>query len=226
MLVRGDWLFSLLAIVFGIFLPFCTLVVGRDFVDFALHLHSCISKPSQNHDDRAGDVPLASTAERKKDDYSLLAVVLTTCVFISIFSATVVGAILHREDQRLRLQWMSGALAPAGATVRWLLSRLNGRRPGFPVGTFIANIGAALLDFSIGAVLLHSAMSSTVMLGLNALITGFAGSLSTVSTWVNESVSLERPQRYIYVITTVTTTVLTGVVIYGTAYWVPDKVAA
>lgn len=224
MLVRGDWLFSLLAIIFGIFLSFCSFIVGKDFFDCILSLHSRISKQSPHREDRDGNVVPTSVAEEQNEDYSWLAIILTICVFIIVFIPTVVGAIIHRENPRLRLQWTSGALAPAGATARWLLSRLNGRRLGFPVGTFIANISATLLDLSIGAAMLHNTTSSNATLILNALFTGFAGSLSTVSTWINESISLERPQRYVYVVTTIITAVLIGLVVYGSAHWVAGNV--
>lgn len=224
MLVRGDWLFSLLAIVFGIFISFCSFIVGRDFFDCISSLRSCISKQSPHREDGDRNIAPTSITEEQNDNYSWLAVMLTVCLFIIVFIPTVVGAIIHRENPRLRLQWTSGAVAPAGATARWLLSRLNGHRPGFPVGTFIANISAILLDLSISAAMLHNTTSSDASLILDALFTGFAGSLSTVSTWINESLCLERPQRYMYVFTTIITAVLIGLAVYGSAHWVASNV--
>lgn len=221
MLVRGDWLSSLLAIVFGIFLPHCALALGKDFVDFVLYICSCIRGQPPNSEDR-DSAPQTSLAEGQKDGYGVLAIAFTVCTFSAILSATVVGAILHRDNQRLRMQWTSGAMAPVGATLRWILSRLNRRTPNFPVGTFVANITAVLLDVSIGATLLHSTANKNTALVLSSLITGFAGSLSTVSTWINESASMERCQRYVYLLGTVICAILIGTAVYGPAYWVAD----
>lgn len=88
------------------------------------------------------------------------------------------------------------------------------------MGTFIANISATLIDFIIGAVRIHRTHSHGVEILLSATITGFAGSLSTVSTWINEAVNMTPDKRYIYLILTVAVSQVLGIVIYGSAYWV------
>jgi fluoride ion exporter CrcB/FEX len=82
------------------------------------------------------------------------------------------------------------AFAPLGAVLRFRLSKLNGKAwEHFPIGTFAANMGGSIL-----AVILSIAVSSSdisaVQVVLMAASTGFTGSLSTVSTFVNELDSL------------------------------------
>ena len=57
---------------------------------------------------------------------------------------------LHRDR---RSQWLAVLFAPLGATLRWQLSQLNFKLPGgakwFPLGTFVANMVACAIDFSL-----------------------------------------------------------------------------
>lgn len=122
-------------------------------------------------------------------------------------------------DEGYRKEWASAAMAPVGALIRWYLSRLN-RDGGFPVGTFSANILATLFDAAIGAASLRHGVSRNVEIVLSALITGFAGSLSTVSTWVNEAAGMQRWKRYTYLFLTVSVAQLLGIMVYGIVYWI------
>lgn len=143
----------------------------------------------------------------------------TLVLFCGTFSGAIVGAF----NSSRRRNWASVALAPLGATLRWALAtRYNRTVPngGFPMGTFIANILATLIDFIIGAVRIHRTHSHGVEILFSATITGFAGSLSTVSTWINEAVNMTPDKRYIYLILTVAVSQVLGIVIYGSAYWV------
>lgn len=90
---------------------------------------------------------------------------------------------------------IAALLGPVGAMARFKLARLNGSMAGrlswFPLGTFIANMFACVVNYCIRAGLdltagtkrelpyMQAALLSGVMLG-------FSGSLSTVSTWVVE----------------------------------------
>lgn len=150
---------------------------------------------------------------------AIITLVGTLVLFCGTLSGVVVGAV----NSSRRRNWASVALAPLGATLRWALAtRYNRTVPngGFPMGTFIANITATLIDFIIGAVRIHRTHSHDVEILLSATITGFAGSLSTVSTWINEAVNMTPDKRYIYLILTVAVSQVLGIVIYGSAYWV------
>lgn len=83
---------------------------------------------------------------------------------------------------------------PFGALVRWRLSLKNSlpRWKHFPLFTFLPNVVASILSCLLEIVASltfdHSASAyrTYVLFGQGAMQVGFLGSLSTVSTWVNE----------------------------------------
>lgn len=85
----------------------------------------------------------------------------------------------------------AAAFAPAGALFRWKLSKWNGkwsRFDWFPLGTFLANIIACMISATaIGIEYRLNGMQNFWVLGtVRAIKIGFAGCLSTVSTFINE----------------------------------------
>jgi len=77
-----------------------------------------------------------------------------------------------------------------GCVLRWLLSRLNTKEyrilPWFPFGTFAANMIACCIDFIIGGLTNRYSLGYWPMVILPAIRVGYAGSLSTVSTFIAE----------------------------------------
>jgi hypothetical protein len=53
----------------------------------------------------------------------------------------------EQDDKGIWYIWISILVAPAGCITRWQLSFLNGRMGWFPIGTFLANQCASLLNF-------------------------------------------------------------------------------
>ncbi|KAK9828861.1 hypothetical protein WJX72_002442 [[Myrmecia] bisecta] len=108
-------------------------------------------------------------------------------------------------------------------------SQLNNALPGrwgwLPLGTFIANMLACAVDYIIKAVLVRTGTQSYwAQLLTSAVITGFAGSLSTVSTWAMEiqahlKAVPESIHGYVYAIGTIITGALLGVILYGWSMW-------
>ena len=95
-------------------------------------------------------------------------------------------------------------LAPPGAILRFMLSKLNTRSPfkdRFPIGTFIANTSATLLISGVfAAQRLPSGQGATRCNALYAIQQGFCGCLSTVSTFVVESRSIKQKRwKWCYV---------------------------
>jgi fluoride ion exporter CrcB/FEX len=92
-------------------------------------------------------------------------------------------------------------LGPAGCYLRFFLSRFNGRVKGrwswFPAGTFAANMGACVVNFTVRAYTqqLAGPVPNSIDDALSGLMTGFCGSLSTVSTWVVEVRPLREGQE-------------------------------
>ena len=158
---------------------------------------------------------------------------------VGLLVAFVVG------DLRANIQWYKGMamlwiFAPAGSLLRWRLSRLNVRSDQrlckklprwVPWGTLTANLSAA----AIGALLFGitdryysgtgqestSISSPLVEASLFALTTGFAGSLSTVSTMVKEAVMLSeqfegKGKSFYYQTGTCVCSMLIGLMVYAT----------
>mmetsp|Transcript_46515 Transcript_46515/g.113281 ORF Transcript_46515/g.113281 Transcript_46515/m.113281 type:complete len:895 (+) Transcript_46515:313-2997(+) len=148
-------------------------------------------------------------------------------------------------DLKADIQWYKGMamlwiFAPAGSLLRWRLSRLNVRSDQrlckklprwVPWGTLTANLSAA----AIGALLFgitdryyggtgHTSAtisSPLVEASLFALTTGFAGSLSTVSTMVKEAVMLSeqfegKGNSFYYQTGTCLCSMLIGLMVYAT----------
>ncbi|KAL7473962.1 hypothetical protein ACHAXS_014253 [Conticribra weissflogii] len=144
-----------------------------------------------------------------------------------------------------RRLWMASLLSPLGTYCRWKLSSFNNsrvsfpkcrRRPPsphkppawFPLGTFLANLSGSLVSAAIAAVLTSSSFrdrdyddTSWTTSVLAALSLGFAGGLSTVSTFVKELVELSegRPahenKAFGYWVGTVGGCGVVGLVVYG-----------
>ncbi|TMW57205.1 hypothetical protein Poli38472_003130 [Pythium oligandrum] len=96
------------------------------------------------------------------------------------------------------------ALGPFGALLRFYLSRYNSlpAHRDFPLYTFIPNVVASIVScllIVIGSATVHDDGSVDrvyIFLGEGGLVVGFCGSLSTVSTWVNELDILSSRSRY------------------------------
>eukprot|EP00590_Aulacoseira_subarctica_P003148 CAMPEP_0172422114 /NCGR_PEP_ID=MMETSP1064-20121228/8310_1 /TAXON_ID=202472 /ORGANISM="Aulacoseira subarctica , Strain CCAP 1002/5" /LENGTH=242 /DNA_ID=CAMNT_0013162827 /DNA_START=335 /DNA_END=1060 /DNA_ORIENTATION=+ len=113
----------------------------------------------------------------------------------AILGFTVYYSFRGSDTSFYRSCWLSILLSPFGTLTRWYLSRFNGRLKGkwnwFPIGTFTANISASIVSGLVSGILIryfNSAPSQgwSGQTILNAIKIGFAGSLSTVSTFVTE----------------------------------------
>ena len=98
-----------------------------------------------------------------------------------------------------RKQFLSALLSPPGTLTRWYLSRLNGkikseRFEWLPIGTLLANTIGSIISALMAALSeeLKNSDDEVMMLFFAAIKAGYAGSLSTVSTFAAESVGLFR----------------------------------
>ena len=125
--------------------------------------------------------------------------------------------------------WLSALMAPTGTIARWKLSSYNGkltqlgrRLEWFPLGTFLANLIAS----TVSAAMQGMVDSPSWDLGdwsehvVNAIKTGSAGNMSTVSTFVAEGSMLQRsfPQHakaYYYLLGTLAITCAFGLLVYS-----------
>ena len=174
------------------------------------------------------------------------AVVLVT--FVALWTVAMAGAVMDWANDRVL--WVGLVSAPFGVHLRSQLGRmLNPRLPGphvwgvlsdreddddgrswFPWGTFAANVLASVFDACASAALLCPSSAATAE-SLNGLELGFAGALSTVSTWVLEFHTLSqmrhgtraRARAYAYLFATVAATgVVCTAVFAGTRRGVAD----
>lgn len=93
-----------------------------------------------------------------------------------------------------RTYFIATLFSPFGTILRWQLSRLNGsiqnsKWEWFPVGTFLANMIASSISALMAAISLK-VDSQLASVFVAAIKFGFAGCLSTVSTFVVEVVGL------------------------------------
>jgi fluoride ion exporter CrcB/FEX len=121
---------------------------------------------------------------------SPVALLLSTFVLIGLY----VWGDVYWGMSYYRELWIACLISPLGTIIRWKLSILNGKwskYPWFPLGTWLANFTGSIISAALTAVSylkLVSGEGSTTALA--ALSLGFAGSLSTVSTYVKETVEL------------------------------------
>eukprot|EP01026_Neomeris_dumetosa_P045722 TRINITY_DN3875_c1_g1_i1.p2 TRINITY_DN3875_c1_g1~~TRINITY_DN3875_c1_g1_i1.p2 ORF type:complete len:166 (-),score=13.73 TRINITY_DN3875_c1_g1_i1:364-798(-) len=134
----------------------------------------------------------------------------------------------NENDLRHRYYWFATIFAPFGCALRWKLSNYNFKLqqlPWLPTGTFIANQLACIIDIIIEVILLKvSGISTVTKAAMFGIQTGFAGSLSTVSTWMMEIriAGKEIPNNYFsywYIFLTVGTSIIFGLIIYGSGLW-------
>lgn len=130
------------------------------------------------------------------------------------------GSIMYRE------LWLASLMAPFGALIRWRLKALNARSMcgrgtrWFPWGTFTANFTASIISIFSTALKTYiveprDLSSDWVLPILVAMITGFAGSLSTASLLAHELLVLETLfQSYCYAISTTICSMLVCLLIY------------
>ncbi|KAK9825249.1 hypothetical protein WJX74_003303 [Apatococcus lobatus] len=168
--------------------------------------------------------PMTISSEAFWNSAALMLATAITALFVVL---TVIDAGEHHEGRRG--QWLAVLFAPAGAILRWQLSKLNGRMPQpltfFPAGTFAANMLACACDFAVqSAIVARQPLSYWPSLVTTALKNGFMGSLSTVSTFATELRVLFKTvpdtlHAYIYLMSTILGGVALGIAIYGWADW-------
>uniref|UniRef100_A0A7S4VXX3 Fluoride ion transporter CrcB n=1 Tax=Ditylum brightwellii TaxID=49249 RepID=A0A7S4VXX3_9STRA len=129
--------------------------------------------------------------------------ILSLLLFIILTSLLLWGAIVidFREsvtNKTSKTFLLAALLAPPGAILRWQLSKLNGynvNNPKWewvPFGTLAANLIASIISALSSAIELRFEDDDLLKIWMGALRTGFAGSLSTVSTFAAETHGLMR----------------------------------
>jgi len=126
-----------------------------------------------------------------------------------------------------RKMWMCVLVSPPGALLRWYLAKYNNRDGPWerlrwiPWGTLLANLVAVVVSVIAEALEDRYGVPGApgyawIAAALPAIETGFAGSLSTVSTVVREMVDMNVPTHsYLYCFGSLTLSMLLGLLFYG-----------
>lgn len=137
---------------------------------------------------------------------------------------------INEKDDYLityRTMLYSMLLGPFGALLRWQLSGLNGswslteRLSWIPAGTLAANLLGAMVSITlIGVEFNNSDVQNFWAVGtIRAIRVGFAGCLTTVSTFVAEVQKFfhqhKYDQGYFYILITLTTSCIVSIIIYA-----------
>jgi fluoride ion exporter CrcB/FEX len=135
-------------------------------------------------------------------DHSILEFLSNGIAFMLFSGLFIWGAVIYDKMDpvsiNFRNQFMSALFSPFGTFVRWYLSSLNGsikrrRWEWLPIGTLLANILAVVVSALMQGLLHTIDMDQYLARSfLEAIKVGFAGSLSTMSTFAAETVGLFR----------------------------------
>jgi fluoride ion exporter CrcB/FEX len=125
------------------------------------------------------------------DGFAVLSILLLTSISVWRIVSHSLGTLYNPgEPFALEVMWWSILFGPLGCYLRYYLSRYNGVLHGswkwLPLGTFAANVGACVLDFTMKAVGVRVPLGTLQAAVVSAVVTGVGGCLSTVSTWVVE----------------------------------------
>eukprot|EP01084_Bolivina_argentea_P015917 29819_1 len=91
--------------------------------------------------------------------------------------------------------YFSLILSPFGAGLRWLLGYIFNKQTWFPLGTFFANcLGSVLLTGLTG----WNLNDKQLIKWIDAIMIGFCGSLTTVSTFVSQHLNFYREEDKAY----------------------------
>lgn len=152
-------------------------------------------KPDRYKQEPAKPNHVSRVNSTKSSARSKLTPTFLACLVLCLLSTAlwVVLAVVDNERKHSgrRQQWFALLFAPFGCTLRWLLSKLNARSgkkilPWFPLGTFLANMIACCIDFIIEGITNRYTLGYWPSVVLPAVRVGYAGSLSTVSTFIAE----------------------------------------
>ena len=148
---------------------------------YAFRLHAGSDDSIDDEDDETNASTSASVRGRRiKECYVPSVRSLATVFFFALFFGVFLGVFLLPKHQQFAISLL---FTPFGTFARWkLANKHNKRLPGFPIGTFSANLLSCALSGSLGSFLASAGPEESIV--LSSMIAGFAGSLSTFAMFI------------------------------------------
>ena len=189
----------------GFAVPFAGLTFGKHTSDL---LSTQVSKVLAD---------FSRSAKRDTREKGLQAVSIT--LTLGTFAGVIVGVVLAGGILTYAL-----IFAPAGALLRFGLSRyLNTLTLNFYWGTFVANVLGSVVLAILFAVSVRNRYSTLGCSAIWGAEFGFCGSLTTVSTFVNEIHAMPQVKHaYVYGVTSILVTQALLIIIMGSVVWTMD----
>ena len=194
------------------------ILLGLGMPFAALHFGKHVACLSPWNDQRLPD----QTSDNSQPTRRCIAIEGFAFVIIWMLFTTI-GIVIPYHFKRLDLLF-SIVFSAFGTYVRWHLSPLNSAFTNFKSGTFIVNV---LGTWVLGAAAVSQRYLKTsresddvVLQVLIALVTGFCGCLTTVSTFAVELTSLPLLGTYIYAFSSILLAQVGLIIIRGTYEWV------
>ncbi|KAK2973177.1 hypothetical protein RJ640_009807 [Escallonia rubra] len=223
--VQGQWVFSVLGILIGLFLVAYSIIFGIETAEGFKWILRKLRTDSEF------GISI-SKSNLKVDNFrrhlAVMVVMVLTLGFLWGLSGDLVIRGFDSGSSGAQL-WLACLIAPLGVWIRWLLARLNGRGLGrtgllkwVPFGTLIANVSAACVMAAL-ATLKKAVKTKTCDTVATGVQFGLLGCLSTVSTFIAEFHAMRgssKPWRaYAYAMTTILISFSLGTLIYSVPVW-------
>ncbi|KAJ1406727.1 putative fluoride ion transporter CrcB [Sesbania bispinosa] len=217
--VAGNWLFSVLGFLIGLFLVAFSIIFG---IETAKGFRWLLRRLKMS----SGSETCRSRIDVKVEDLKHHLTVMVVLLLILGLLWGVSGVLLVAEfkNGENSALWIACIVGPLGVWIRWLLAPLNGHGLGtrgllnwIPFGTLIANVSAACVMAALATTkkFVNTRNCDTVVTGIQF---GLLGCLSTVSTFAAEFNAMREgmhPWRaYAYAMITICSSFLLGILIY------------
>lgn len=188
--------------------------------------HISNSQESNNNNRGENNNPAEDEKSEKGDmdsPPSVRAVITAVFILFIVTQLTSIFIFTQPNEQQFAISLL---FSPLGVFCRWRLSKWNTRYPNFPIGTFAANMLACSLSGSLGRILAGSPGKDERII-LTSIIAGFAGSLSTLATFVVQTLNmvdviLGRLDGVVYAVVTLFVGAIVGLLMSQSVDWADE----
>nr|XP_004499608.1 fluoride export protein 2-like isoform X2 [Cicer arietinum] len=229
--VNGNWLFSILGFLIGLFLVAFSIIFGIETAKGCRWLLRRLNMMASESE--TGRCKIKAKVEEGGFKHRLAVIVMLLLILGLLWGVSGVLMIAEFKNGENSYLWIACIVGPLGVWIRWFLARLNGHGLGstglfnwIPFGTLIANISAACIMAALAATkrFVNTRDCDIIVTGIQF---GLLGCLSTVSTFIAEFNAMREsmhPWRaYVYTIITICTSFFLGILVYCVPIWRMDE---